>query len=343
MRGNGPKCYREVEYAAFGTPLIITEGVDTNYPVPLIEGTHYFFAKNKEDIEKYVKETDEVTWQKMSKAVRKWYEENFTTEAMFNNLKDKIETLDLSLKKPSTVFIEPIDHEQYQLTYDSCKIFNPNIKIVKTKEENTSGVTLKAGDVVINELPYISNDVQYEYCQSIDKLKALRSQVLKSNLIKNKNLAILLKWRLKNFLVNIFKDGNWIDPSGYIDDKDRLILGDDGFEVELHFTFNYQRLIVNKYKDLCLKETSPIIFPKVTLLSAELICENNKPINNLLFFEQFSEFFYSYSLDLDKSNLWKIFKLWEYEDISILKIKAAFLDGNDKVEEVDYLNIKYGG
>ena len=54
FRGNGPKCFRELEYLAFGTPLIITEGIEVNYPNPLEEGVHYFRAHKPEDIQRIV-------------------------------------------------------------------------------------------------------------------------------------------------------------------------------------------------------------------------------------------------------------------------------------------------
>jgi len=331
MRGNGPKCYREVEYAAFGTPLIITEGVDTNYPVPLVEGTHYFFAKNKEDIEKYVKDTDAKTWEKMSKAVRKWYEENFTTEAMFNHLKEKIETLDLNLQKPSTVYIEPLDHEYYQLTHDSCKIFNPNIQIVKTKEENISGVMLKAGDVVINELPYISNNVHYEYCQSIEKLKALRTQVLKSNLIKNKNLAILLKWRLSNFQIFLESEGESICPSRFIDHQGVLDINEKGISFNLELDHDFMRRTAQKYKHIAMTGTSPVKFPSISIQAATLYSEVSGTQIIFDLTKEVSEAVSSLGALPKNNEIWRLFKLWEYEGCRHQRIRVHYLhDGTLK-------------
>ncbi|QWD37648.1 exostosin family protein [Polynucleobacter paneuropaeus] len=326
MRGNGPKCYREVEYAAFGTPLIITEGVDTNYPVPLIEGTHYFFAKNKEDIEKYVKQTDEKTWLKMSLAVRKWYEENFTTEAMFNHLKDKIETLDLSLKKPSTVFIEPIDHEQYQLTYDSCKIFNPNVNIVKTKEENISGVTLKAGDIVINELPYLKSKQESQYCVNKDQLDSLREDIIKSNLQKNKDLATLLKWRLRDFKVKLKKQGNKLEVEKYIDDHGLLRINDPAIEYEISIDYDYQRRLSHKYLEKNIFGKGVISFPMRHVKKVILHYNCDQAAIEVDITKPYAEYVALNDSLMTEEVIWRAMKLWEYETKKFEKIDILLLD-----------------
>jgi len=325
MRGNGPKCYREVEYAAFGTPLIITEGVDTNYPVPLIEGTHYFFAKDKEDIQKIVAETDEQTWQKMSQAVRKWYEENFTTEAMFNHLKGKIETLDLSLQKPSTVFIEPIDHEQYQLTYDSCKIFNPNVNIVKTKEENISGVTIKAGDIVINELPYLKSKQDYQYCVSRDQLESLRADILKSNLQKNKDLGVLLKWRLRNYRIDLQLNGKTVCASGYINNDDDLHIKDSEIHYKITRDYDFTRRLTLKYINKTLEGFSPIKFPGISVKSANIISESSGEVVKLNILKAVEEFIMTFDRIPKSNEIWRSFKLWEYEELNHKLLKIEYM------------------
>jgi hypothetical protein len=326
MRGNGPKCYREVEYAAFGTPLIITEGVDTNYPIPLIEGTHYFFAKNKEDIEKYVKETDEKTWQKMSLAVRKWYEENFTTEAMFNHLKEKIEILDLSLRKPSTAFIEPIDHEQYQLTYDSCRIFNPHVNIVKAKEENISGVTLKAGDIVINELPYLKTKEGYKYKVSKDELEGLREDILKSNLQKNKDLATLLKWRLRNFKVKLKKNDKELPIENHINDHGVLSIDDPDIKHEITIDYDYQRKVAHKYQERIISGTGEKIFPKILISRAILEYEQNGIIFDLDITTEYSEYSSMNDDLIPDTSIWRTLKAWEFEGRILSKATVYFKD-----------------
>jgi hypothetical protein len=339
MRGNGPKCYREVEYAAFGTPLIITEGIDTNYPVPLIEGTHYFLAKNKEDIEKYAKETDEKTWQKMSLAVRKWYIENFTTEAMFNHLKDKIEALDLSQKKPSTVLIEPVDHEQYKLTYDSCKIFNPNINIVKTKEVNISGVTLKAGDIVINELPYLKTKASYKYKASKDELEGLRDIILKSNLQKNKDLATLMKWRLRNYKVEISKQGQKISPEAFIDEFGALRKIDE-IKIQIATDFSFQRIVNAKYSNEEFELENNEIFPPIIIISAKLKFKIHDITYENMLTKELAEFFACKKMLPTEFDCYKALKLWEFEDAKEFNLTIKYLDsGSEQI--VNYTDIRW--
>jgi hypothetical protein len=324
MRGNGPKCYREIEYAAFGTPLIITEGVDTNYPVPLIEGKHYFFAKDKEDIEKFVAETDQKTWHEMSRAIRKWYEENFTVEVMFNHLKDKIKTFDLSLQKPQTILIEPLVHEQYQVTYDSCKIFNPKINIVKTKKENISGITIKAGSIVINEFPYMGSNTTYKYLASMNELQDCREDILKSNLRKYKDLATLLKWRLRNFKINLMNvAGKILDVSDYIDDEGILKIGATDVHHQISIDYDWQRITSCKYLDYSINGIGIVEFPRISPKEAFITAFKNGDEIKINVLERFAEYVAQNQALPPVSQIWRIFKCWEISSGS--EFKASYI------------------
>ena len=257
----------------------------------------------------------------MSLAVRKWYEENFTTEAMFNRLKDKIETLDLSLKKPSTVFIEPIDHEQYQLTYDSCKIFCPNTNIVKTKEENISGVTLKAGDIVINELPYLKAKEGYKYKVSKEELEGLREDILKSNLQKNKDLATLLKWRLKNFKIFINRGNKEFQPpENFIDESGFFRCNDDDIEYSFSIDFNFTRCLSHKYINKEITGQGHFIYPLIIVRRAILEGQIYGEKKAFDITPQYQEYVSTYDNILDEKVVWRTLKLWEYENVDFEKI-----------------------
>lgn len=77
LRGGGPKCWREIEYLALGTVLVITEGVDVeNYHNPLVENVHYIKCNDPKDFDKIVSMISENHWNFMSKSCIEWYNNN---------------------------------------------------------------------------------------------------------------------------------------------------------------------------------------------------------------------------------------------------------------------------
>jgi hypothetical protein len=84
LPGFGKKCNREIEYFACGTVPIVTEGVDmTNYLVPPVLGTHYFFAKTPEDVRRIVETTTKEKWTAMSAAGHSWWRNYASAEGLF--------------------------------------------------------------------------------------------------------------------------------------------------------------------------------------------------------------------------------------------------------------------
>jgi hypothetical protein len=87
LRGYGKKCHREVELIAFGTVPIVTDHVNmSSFIEPLVEGTHYLYAKNPEEFIKKINETTEDTWNKMSSNCCEWYMRNVHSKSGWNNL-----------------------------------------------------------------------------------------------------------------------------------------------------------------------------------------------------------------------------------------------------------------
>ena len=84
LPGFGQKCNREIEYFATGCVPIVTDGVDiTNYLLAPKLGTHYFYAKNPEEVLKIVKETTPEKWLEMSLAGKEWWRAIASAEGFF--------------------------------------------------------------------------------------------------------------------------------------------------------------------------------------------------------------------------------------------------------------------
>jgi len=83
LRGNGPKCSREIELMAFGTVPIFGPGVGTEYFNKLIEGVHYIRAESPAVLRDRVAAIGPGEWAAMSAAGRQWYEENASPDGCF--------------------------------------------------------------------------------------------------------------------------------------------------------------------------------------------------------------------------------------------------------------------
>ena len=320
FRGNGPKCFREIEYASLGTPMIITEGVEMNYPDPLIEGVHYFFAQTPDDIKRIISETSESKWQLMSRACQDWYQKNCTIQSMFINLKAAVERLDLNLEKPKTVFISPVDHDLYQMTCDSLRIFNPGIEIVDTIEKNTSSISINSGDVVINELPYQGGIDHYVYAVPLNMMESYKDQILKSNLSKNKRLATLLRWRLRNYLVSLKKNGKDIDSSKYIGADGVLRIDDPEVHYLLEINYSLDRATSSKYHERQISGVGHLIYPKLVIQKAILFGKLNKLIHSIDITEKYAEYVAYHDCLVPEDQVWREFKFWMVSEQDIVDL-----------------------
>jgi len=83
LPGYGPKCNREIEYLALGVVPIMTDGVDTIYNDPLIEGFHYFQVKSPLEIAYTIQNCSKDRWEYMSYNCRQWYEKNCSPRGSF--------------------------------------------------------------------------------------------------------------------------------------------------------------------------------------------------------------------------------------------------------------------
>lgn len=84
FRGFGPKCNRDIEYAALGVIPLVMPDVDMDgFHERMVEGMHYFCVKDADDaVDVLARADNEATWTRMSEAIRAWYARNSTPEAL---------------------------------------------------------------------------------------------------------------------------------------------------------------------------------------------------------------------------------------------------------------------
>lgn len=105
IRGYGPKCNREIELLGLGVVPLLTNKVDTTYYDPLIEGLHYFRTPTADIATHTMKTCSQKTWEMMSRAGKRWYNRNCSTQGSFKTTKRIIEkNRPINIVKQSTVF-----------------------------------------------------------------------------------------------------------------------------------------------------------------------------------------------------------------------------------------------
>jgi hypothetical protein len=329
FRGNGPKCYREIEYASVGTPMIVTEGVDVNYPNPLIEGVHFLTASNASDIEKIIQTTTEAQWKKMSAACRDWYLKNFTSQAQFKYLNEKLLKFDLSLKKPTTVYIEGNNEKLIAITQKSCLIFNPDVRFLDASKRGIAEVKLIEGDIIINELPYNNTKNLYSYKLSLKDLELIKSELLDSALLKHKKLACLLRWRLPNFKIKLTKNNVLLKNEDFISDHHQLVINEPDINYEIEIDYDLTRALSNKYLERKIAGQGVFIFPKISILSANMhyICED-KAFNADITYS-YQEYVALYDQFIPENLIWRKLKLWEFENCQFKSIDIKYAEANE--------------
>ena len=303
----------------------MTEGVDVDYPEPLLEGVHFFHARQASDIAKIVAETDAKTWATMSRNCREWYLRNCTVEAQYQSLSKTVKALVLTLAKPATVYIHPLEHEGYQLTEASCRIFNPNIQIVTDPALNTSGVVLQAGVVVINELPYLGTEPDYSYAIKREEIETIRDKALASNLLKYKRLATLLKWRLANFKVGLSSKGKPLPVENYINDLGQLVIDDPEVDYRIDIDYDYRRALAGKYVERTVQGKGKLVFPELLVLKAELHYEQEGRALVADLTEKYAEYVSVHGTFVPDEQVRYEFKLWEYESCTFRRIYVRYI------------------
>lgn len=125
LPGYGRKCNREIELLALGTVPIITPGVDvSNYADPLVEGVHYIYAEDGNDLRKKIHGTTEIEWIRMHQNGVDWYERNCSPRGSFNTTINIIEKFMTSPDSFATLATNSA-HKDLELFYTSLRLQYP--------------------------------------------------------------------------------------------------------------------------------------------------------------------------------------------------------------------------
>lgn len=336
FRGNGPKCFREIEYTAVGTPLIITSGVEINYPDPLLEGVHYFYANKPEDIRSIINNTSPEEWTVMSKNCREWYQRNCTLKALHYFLESACKKLNLNLKKPKYAYVLEDDLANY-IAIESFKIFNPNVELLKFKNCDNIEI-IDSNYIYINELPYLNS--QNNYCYKIHKndIHNYKSFIVKSNHPKIKKLAQLLKYRLRNFKIVVNSDGMNLPSELFINNYGQLVL-EEPYHYRIEIDYDFERTLHGKYIEKIVEGYGPVVYPPLSILEAKIHYSYNNIDMEYDITNKYSEYYAKYEKFIDESLIWKTFKLWEFENCIFKKIVLKYYDGTNIL--IKDQNVKY--
>lgn len=223
-----------ITFAALGVVPLLFAAQDKKLPW-LEDGVNCIVLEVLDELSSLSYRISSKDWKELSSNARNWYQSHHSARAIFDDINTRYKALDLSLKKPKTVFIKHMDSELYRITYESCLLFNPGISIVTDPLKNTSGITLEAGELIINELPLLESQSNYKYKISFVELESFYQTLLNSYYPKYRELAALLKLRLRNFAVQLEKNGHAVPVSSYINDSGQLEISDS----EIHYSIRY--------------------------------------------------------------------------------------------------------
>jgi hypothetical protein len=341
FRGNGPKCFREMEYLAFGTPLIITEGIEVNYPDPLVEHVHYFRADRPEDIQRIAESTSEETWEQMSQACWDWFERNGTLDQMFTHLKQQIESLDLNAERHKLVRIAASrEQAEHSLAARSLAIADPQAQWVAEEEAGETSLVLKPEDLVVNELPFVDQEDAYAWRVVPDEQRAYTESILNSDLDVHKSLLELLGLRLRNFRITL--EG----PTGIIPLWDRLehqqiVLRSDQERALLQIDFDWSRRCSVRYIDRQFVINGPGAVTFINVAEATLHYENEHGNNTADLTDQFNDYYAMHGVLIPEEKVIRVCKLWQYGKAKFNSISGHVIIDRAPADRFTYANLKW--
>jgi hypothetical protein len=83
-----------------------------------------------------------------------------------------------------------------------------------------------------------------------------------------KDLANLLRWRLRDFKIKLRKKDLILKNEDYINFNGILLINDLDIEYEIEINYDYQRSLSNKYKEKKIIGTGKYIFPNKKIIKA---------------------------------------------------------------------------
>jgi hypothetical protein len=326
FHGNGPKCYREIEYLALGTPLILTAGLETDYPEPLQEGIHFFWAHRREDVPRLVRETTPEQWERMSRACWEWFGRNGTIERLFDTLATTIAGLDLEAPRHRQVRIRA-----GRMAGAGCRaarslaIVDPEARALFAEDPQPCPLELDPDDLVIAELPQVGREGEVPWWVTPPELAATCARMRASSHPLHRQLLTLLGVRLPNYSIRL--EG----PQGEIDPLERLEAGvvtlrSPEETAELRADFDWTRRCSMKYLERVQRVRGPARLEQ-TVVSAVLRYRRGEREHHADVGPHFTDWYVVHGRLIEPRELVRALKLWEYEGCTLLEIRGRLQNG----------------
>ena len=335
FHGNGPKCYREIEYLALGTPMILTEGLETDYPEPLLEGVHYRLARCREDVPRIVRETGAQEWEQMSRACWEWFGRNGTIESLFETLRTTIAGLDLKAQRHRRVRIRC-----GRLAGAGCRaarslaIVDPDAEALFEEDPGDCLLALAPEDLVIAELPMVGQESDHRWRVEPHELQAVCASLRGSAHPLHRRLLALVGVRLPHFAVRI--EG----PQGEIDPFERLVDGaitlrSASETAVLRAEYDWTRRCTMKYPEHVRRVIGPARLeqPQVSAVM-RYVAEGREHHADMG--PHFTDWYVAHGRLIEPQELVPALKLWEYEGCRLVAIRGRLHDG-ERSEDFEYV------
>ena len=326
FHGNGPKCYREIEYLALGTPLILTAGLEIDYPEPLQEGVHFFWAHRREDVPRLVRETPPEQWERMSRACWEWFGRNGTVERLFQTLATTIAGLDLEAPRHRQVRIRA-----NRTTGAGCRavrslaIVDPQAQALFDDDPQPCALELAPDDLVIAELPLVGREGAVPWRVGPPELAATCAQMHASSHPLHRQLLTLLGVRLPNYTIRLEGPQGEIDPLERLEDG-ALTLRSAEETAELRADFDWTRRCTMKYVERHQRLRGPARLTQA-MVHAVLRYRLGEREYHADVGPHFTDWFVVHGRLIEPQELVAALKLWEYEGCALLEIRGRLQDG----------------
>lgn len=335
FRGNGPKCYREIECLALGTPLIITDGVEVDYPEPLQEGVHFFRAHSRKDIPNIVSSTTAAQWESMSQACWHWFERHGTLDRLFNATKTIVESLDQSTQKHNRVWIlADQTHNHDCLAEKSLRIMDPEAVVIWDRKPPAGALVMEPDEIVVNALPLVGDEHEQTWKCSLEMINKLAAPWLASEHPQHRSLCTMLGLRLRNFKVEIHGQGGMIPVQKRVTNagtNPEIYLADANEMACLAIDFDWSRRCRMKYPHIRHRIAGPAVLRQVMIqASMSYRCAQGNLRTDL------SEYFYDYHAVYGRlipaSMIHSICKLYAFAECEIRTITGYLIEAGQRQE-----------
>jgi hypothetical protein len=326
FHGNGPKCYREIEYLALGTPLILTAGLEIDYPEPLQAGVHFLWAHRREDVPRLVAQTSPEQWERMSRACWEWFARNGTIERLFDTLATTIAGLDLQAPRHRQVRIRA-----NRLAGASCRaarslaIIDPQAQALFDDDPQPCPLTLDPDDLVITELPLVGREGEVPWRVGPQEMRATCAAMRASSHPQHRQLLTLLGLRLPNYTIRLQGQGGEIDPLERLEAGAVSLRGPEE-TAELRADFDWTRRCSMAYVERVRHVRGPARLEQTTV-QAVLRYRHGEQEYHADVGPHFTDWYVVHERLIEPHELVQALKLWEYEGCTLLEIRGRLLRG----------------